>query len=285
MLRVLLQTVVPLAAAVSALGAVAAAGRYATAALQARDACSIRFAAIECTPPPGQTRVEFLDEVQYLGDLPDRLRLLQPGLPARLAAGFSRHPWVSQVERVTISPGRWVRVELMYRRAALAVRLRHPAGGSGDGPAAVTSDAGNTIAVRVVDDGGVLLPGSASATGLPVLDGEDRDPSGPPGTPWGSEHVRAAAALAAFLGPDLARLRLSEAALQVVGSDLVVRGARVRILWGRPPGHEAAAEPSASVKRARLLEFAAGRELADSELDLRTSTGPRHTSLPGTDHP
>src|SRR5262245_37616025 len=53
---------------------------------------SIAFAEIDCPPPGSLARVDFLGEVQYLSNCPDRLPLSDVGLAARLAAAFAAHP-------------------------------------------------------------------------------------------------------------------------------------------------------------------------------------------------
>src|SRR5438105_10076255 len=77
-------------------------GRYGLDQVRDRDRYILAFADIDCAPPPGLGRAEFLDEVQYLAGSPDRLRLLDEDLPARLAACFGRHPWGAKVERVDV---------------------------------------------------------------------------------------------------------------------------------------------------------------------------------------
>jgi hypothetical protein len=138
---------------------------------------TITFGEIDCNPPPGQERADFLDEVQYLGDMPERLRLLDEDLGSRLAAAFARHPWVERVEEVRVQPPRQVEVRLVHRRPVLAVVQQ-----------------GQT---RVVDRHGILLPRSAPAAGLPVFTGRSKPPAGPAGTAWGDAEVEAAAGQAA----------------------------------------------------------------------------------------
>jgi cell division septal protein FtsQ len=148
-------------------------GGYAQERLRDRDRYTLPFSAIECLPPPPyQPRPDFLDEVQYLGRLQGRLRLLDPDLGKRLAEGFAQHPWVRRVEQVEVTPKR-VRVRLVYRRPALAVHRGER--------------------VRVVDGDGVLLPKEAPAGGLPVFKGSAPRPTGPAGTRWGDAAVERAA--------------------------------------------------------------------------------------------
>jgi hypothetical protein len=141
------------------------------------DRYTAEFADLDCTPPPGGSRDDFLAEVQYLAGLPDRLRLLNDDLAPRLAEAFARHPWVEQVERVSVVPPGRVQVRLVYRRPVLAVRWQGR--------------------LWAVDRHGVLLPATADTEGLPVFAGDAAAPAGPAGTPWGDAAVAAAARTAA----------------------------------------------------------------------------------------
>ena len=80
------------------------------------DRYTVAFADVDCLPPPDQSRAEFLAEVQYLGDMPDQLHLLDPNLPGRLQDAFARHPAVDKVLEVKVLPTRQVQVRLSYRR-------------------------------------------------------------------------------------------------------------------------------------------------------------------------
>lgn len=137
--------------------------------LKQLDRYTIAFSELEVEPPPGQTREEFLLDVQYYGTAPDKLALLDKTLPGRLAALFGLHPWVEKVEKVEVAPPRRVAVQLTYRRPVLAVN---------DGQK-----------IRAVDGRGILLPKSASTFGLPQYQGKARPPVGPVGTRWGDAGV------------------------------------------------------------------------------------------------
>jgi hypothetical protein len=159
------------------LAGIFALGQAARDHLRGLDRYTISFADIDCEPPPGEKREDFLGEVQYLADLPDRLRLLDEQLPARLAQAFARHPWVERVERVEVVPPRQIRVRLLYRTPVLAVSV----GGQ----------------LRAVDAQGILLPATAVTRGLPRFSGKAPPPAGPAGTRWGDAAVEAAARAAA----------------------------------------------------------------------------------------
>lgn len=133
----------------------------------------VRFAAIECTPPPGLGREEFLSQVRQRAGLPEQVNLLDPGAPSRLADAFALHPWVVKVELVEFTAARAIRVHLRYRRPVLAAWA--------DGK------------LRAVDEDGVLLPPEAPTAGLPQFPGVAFPPTGAPGSRWGDAAVEAAA--------------------------------------------------------------------------------------------
>jgi len=170
------QVLVPLVAVAVVLLGLIALGKAARDQLRQHERYTITFGDIDCPAPPGVGRDDFLCEVQYLAQLPDRLPALDEGTPARLAAAFARHPWVEKVEEVRIIPPDRARVRLMFRTPALAVP--QPGG------------------TRVVDGHGILLPSSAPAEGLPVFRGSAAPPAGVAGEPWGDPAVSAAAAAA-----------------------------------------------------------------------------------------
>lgn len=165
----------PLLGAAMVLIIVVALGRRARDDLRQDGLYEFPFTAIDCSPPPGMNRLEFLAEVQYLANLPEKLPLLEDGLHERLAHAFARHPWVAKVEEVKLGT-RQVLVRLRYRIPVLAVNV-----------------AGR---LRAVDANGILLPATANTAGLPVFSGTAPTPAGPAGTPWGDEQIEAAAARA-----------------------------------------------------------------------------------------
>lgn len=166
----------PIALVLFLLGVVVA-GKLALEQLRDSDRYVMPFTDIECSPPPPQDHDEFLLEVRYRNELPEQLHLLDEDLASRLAAAFSRHPWVAKVEQVKIEPPRQVLVRLTYRTPVLAVRQGEQ--------------------VRAVDRHGVLLPLTANTDGLPAFPGHAKPPTGSAGTPWGDAAVAEAARNAA----------------------------------------------------------------------------------------
>ena len=153
------------------LGGLIVLGQLALEHIRQRDRYTVSFSDIDCISPPGMTRAVFLDEVQYISDLPAKLNVLEEDLGRRLAIGFSRHPWVEKVQEVELLPTREVKVHLIIRRPVMAVRLGKE--------------------LRAVDGRGVLLPTNASTEGLPVYQGKPRPPAGPAGTRWGDSALEA----------------------------------------------------------------------------------------------
>ena len=101
--------------AAAAVGGVAAVGRLARDTLGPQDRYRVRFADVDCPSPPGLERTRFLDEVQYLGEVPDALNLLDPAMPERLRAAFAKHKHVARVGQAVATPPKNVRVELEFR--------------------------------------------------------------------------------------------------------------------------------------------------------------------------
>jgi hypothetical protein len=177
MAKFTLRAVLPLVVAAAILWAIELLSR---SALLGLDYCyELPFAGIQCSPPPGMDRYEFLAEVQYLAGLPDRVDVREDDLAGRLRAAFARHPWVQSVDEVKISTQR-IEVRLQCRTPVLAVRWE-----------------GST---RAVDNSGILLPAKADTSGLPVFNGIAAPPTGPAGTRWGDKAVEAQARSAALNG-------------------------------------------------------------------------------------
>jgi hypothetical protein len=240
----LFHLMLPLAIAAALVAGVVVLGRWARDDLRRSGEHTIAFTEIECDPPEGMTRAEFLEEVQYLANLPDRVNLLEQDANALMVAGLSLHPLVAQVKRLEVLPGRRVRAVLVYRMPVLVVaRLG-----------------------RVVDRNAVLLPQSAQKQGLPVLAMRVSPPLGGPGQTWDDDTVKAAAAVAGLLLPHLPTLKLTGCTIEMDRGDLVLRTPQVRIVWGRGPGQERPDEARAEQKVQRLLQRPA---LEGQEHDLR----------------
>src|SRR4051794_3356328 len=106
-------TLMPCAMVVAVLIGIQTVGGWTRSGLRGSERFQLAFADIECTPPPALSPRDFLGEVQYLSESPERIDLLARELPRVLTAAFSRHPWVQGVERVEVLPGRKVRVQLV----------------------------------------------------------------------------------------------------------------------------------------------------------------------------
>ncbi len=148
--------------------------------LQDLDQYQLAFTDIECDPPPNQTRVDFLSEVQYLSGLPAHVRLLDEQLASQLAEAFAAHPWVEQVVQIQILSPRRIHARLIYRKPALAVKLT----GLPD------------ASVRVVDAHGVLLPTNAPAEGLPEMSLKGKEAPGRAGKAWDNPTILEASRIA-----------------------------------------------------------------------------------------
>jgi hypothetical protein len=209
---------------------------------------TIAFNDIECDPPEGLSREEFLEQTQYLANFPDDFNVLDPAVGPRIAEGFKAHPWVAEVQRVEQLPAGRLRVRLLFRQPVLVVD--RPPG--------------------IVDRLGVLLPTSAQRKGLPVLSGTIPFPSGGPGHAWGDESVRAAASVAGFLREHLPALNLEQCTVEVDSGDVVLRTATTKVIWGRRPGNERSGEATADRKLQRLLDHP---DLAGQENDVRPEAG------------
>jgi hypothetical protein len=108
------RVLVALAGAALAVGGVLALGGYLRDTVPARGRHHIAVTDIDCDPPAGKTRTEFLGEVHYYGRLPEQLDAADPALPDRLREAFAKHPKVRRVEKVTVAPPDKVRVDVVY---------------------------------------------------------------------------------------------------------------------------------------------------------------------------
>jgi hypothetical protein len=242
-----------------------------SARVRDQDKYQIALADIDCPSPPGQSRDDFLSEIQYLADLPPRLSVLDSGLAGKLAEAFAAHPWVEKVNRVEIVPKGQVNVSLVFRTPVLAVgppRTKQTEGG----PLGLRAEAPPSW-LRAVDGRGFILPARAPVEGLPIMHGSERDVPAPAGRRWINGDVQAAARTAAFLHEHQQALHLIEVTATDQGLVWLTPG-KARILWGRPPGAEVAGEPPAKAKLDKLLLYCKQQgdrdHIAGSrEIDLR----------------
>lgn len=198
--------------------------------------------------------------------LADGMPLDDPELVRRLARAFAIQPWVREV----------ISVEIRHPPAArVRIRCREPV--------AMVAVPGGLLAV---DAEAVVLPSddftAESAAAFPKITGVASGPQGAVGFPWGDAVVEQGAALAAAVGPDWKPLGLVECRAiaatreRALAWELVDDLGRV-IRFGAAPGHEAAGEPTAAVKLARLRGLPAdrGEEPVDLMNAVEESNGGR----------
>lgn len=203
----LVQFVLPVAAAAALLALVIGLGSQARKALSDRGAGRIAFAAVDCDPPPGLSRQAFLEEVQYLGRLPDEVDLLDDEATRQVRAAFAAHPWVRQVATLDRGPGR-LTVVLLFRRPVLYVENW----------------------ARALDADAVLLPKVEDVSGLFVWRQKQAAPGVMPGRRCAAL-ARPAAVAAALL--EWEELRGGE--ISGDGDQLTVRTARAVVRLGKEP--------------------------------------------------
>ena len=197
----------------------------------------------------GDVRAEALRDASLDAGLP----LDDPDLPERLRRAFTRHPWVREVVRVSISQPAAAEVEVRCRQPVAMVRVQ-------DG-------------LYAVDAEGVLLPSDdftpESAAAYPTIAHVGSTPLGAAGTRWSDPIVVEGAAVAAAIGPEWPRLGLRD--LRPAGTpagihwDLVGDDGPL-IRFGAAPGRERPGEPAAAAKVVRLRE--AGLRAGGETLDL-----------------
>lgn len=193
--------------------------------------------------------------------LADGLPLDDPEIVRRLARAFDMHPWVREVTAV----------EVRHPAAAVVrVRCREPV--------AMVGVPGGLLAV---DADGVVLPSedfsAESAAAYPKVSGITSGPRGAVGFPWGDVLVEQAAAVAAVLGPDWARVGLVEcrpvAGREPTAWELISKDGR-SIVFGSAPGHEQAGEPTAAAKIGRLRSLPAGGDRVDLTVPVADAPSP-----------
>jgi hypothetical protein len=114
-----LKGAVPLVLVILLLGSLIWAGRWGLEQIRGSDRYLVAFADIQCDPPPGLTKADFLDEVQYLSRLPKTLSLVDEKLQPQLREGFALHPWVAKVDDVEINPPKQIVIRMTYRKEPL----------------------------------------------------------------------------------------------------------------------------------------------------------------------
>ena len=201
--------------------------------------------AIQISPQPPWLAVSIKRRALERSRVPRRFSLLEPELARRVAEAFSLEPWVRRVRGVQILRAGLIRVELDYREPVAVVQCKQR--------------------LLPVDRDGVVLPADeiTASTLYPrvILRRCGRPPSA--GLRWESAAVQAAARVAAFLAPHIARFQIVLIdATQYRGDDpptgpllLETRGG-TRIIWGRPPGTGYPGELAAEQKLQRLLDYA-----------------------------
>lgn len=113
--RWLAQVVLGLTAVALVVGGLVAVNNAAREAIRPHERYLLRFTEIDCPAPPGQDRVDFLNEVQYIGLFPDTIDVLDPTLPDRLRSAFAAHRRVERVERIDLLPPNRIRVGLQFQ--------------------------------------------------------------------------------------------------------------------------------------------------------------------------
>jgi hypothetical protein len=176
-----------------------------------------------------------------------------PVFTRRIEEAFEFHPWVASVERIRRRLPSSLDVELTYRRPVAAVE---------------SSDEG-TVTFLPIDRDAIRLPEGdltdVERRYLPRISGIATRPL--VGDVWEDPRIVGAAKLAAALVDVWQQLRLIEIVplLQApAGNDPamityeIITSGGTRIIWGAPPGGEAAAgESPSAIKRTRLLQYAA----------------------------
>jgi hypothetical protein len=244
------------------LGGVLWLGTFARQQLRDQQRFQVAFSNIECNAPDGMPRPDFLEEVQYLGRLPERFSIFDDGLREILQVGFAKHPWVAEVRKVDLVPPRSVRVSLSHRQAALAVVVSRDLAGEGllsplllpenETAARRHSEECDRLSLRAVDAEAVLLPKKVpSLNDLPILRRAPR-PVGGEGQSWGDPGVHFAAQTAEQLKAQLRQADIKWMTWSKQG--LILWGQGFKLIWGRP-GALANEEVSAAVKEQRLTQL------------------------------
>jgi hypothetical protein len=97
------------------IGAVLAAGRWLKDDVRGNERYRFSVRDIECDPPAGSSREQFLNEVHYYGQLPETMNVLDDDLSQRLRDAFGKHPKVKGIRQINITAPNRVRVDVEYR--------------------------------------------------------------------------------------------------------------------------------------------------------------------------
>jgi len=261
--------------------AVAAVSRFTRGRIVNWERYNVPFSEIDCLPPPGQTRAEFLEEVRELAGFPEQLQVVDDDLAARLGQAFARHPAVEQVVAVMLGSSRQIQVRLIHRMPELEVLLTDAA------RKGAMKSAADRERSWIVDRFGVLLPRKNPDEKLPIFFATV-PPAGSVGERWGDPSIEAAAATAGYLRQADIRQR-RELGLRVFeissGNLILCTLAGTRVLWGHAPGAETPDEAKAATKLMRLLEYIERNTSLDKpsghyEHDVRPLDKATHKELP-----
>ena len=190
---------------------------------------------VEIAPPPEWIHTDIRGEAFRDASLDRPLSITDDDLTDRIANAFKLHPWIAEVRQVRKYHPARVKVDLVYRRPVLMVKVQ-------DG-------------LLPVDVSGVLLPSAdfspLEAGRYPRLVGIETAPVGPPGERWGDVRVVGAAEIAAAFGPAWQRLGL-ERIVPAATISLGRNREETYDLYTRSGGRRESRPPGEVRRRARL---------------------------------
>jgi hypothetical protein len=221
---------------------------------------------LSLTPTPEWISADLKQAVMQSGQL-DHVHLLDRDALSRVVDALTVQPWIEQITRAEKRPGE-IRVALVYRCPVAAVEF----GASELVPVDARSCAldGRQLSVE-------YLKRCWRVSVAPPL-------AGPMvlGTPWPDQRIQDAAQIADMWGDaglPLGLVRIvnyspAETNLADMGPYELWTRQGTRVIWGQPPGREAAGEDTAAVKKQRLLDYIAQHGSLDAlpqsvSLDVR----------------